>query len=200
MDCVLVPILRPTKAEGAFFCRKKFPALNCQVISNMDHEITNILIYPGSYTDIAVWNSSFLKRYIEALRRNEHITSTEGKYYLIGQYQHYFFLLRERFKTIAFKADTGYNPSNVLLTKLKNVKRGSVQAYFNDKLGHTRSWVEQTYGQWINTWRIISKEHRPHYSALKVRNIIIATAVLHNFEIRNGYLSNYFGEQKIVFL
>lgn len=86
MDCVLVPILKPKKfAEGAYFCRKKFPALNCQVVSNMDHLITNICVYPGSYTDGSVWSASFLKQYMEGLRRNQEITRNEGKYYLISK-------------------------------------------------------------------------------------------------------------------
>lgn len=43
MDRVLIPMLKPKKfAEGAFFCRKKFPALNCKVVSNTEHLITNI--------------------------------------------------------------------------------------------------------------------------------------------------------------
>lgn len=85
MDGVLIPILKPSTAEPAFFCRKKYPALNCQVVSNMDHEISSILTLPGSYTDISIWNGSFVKLYMEGLRRNREITESEGKYYIIGK-------------------------------------------------------------------------------------------------------------------
>lgn len=64
--------------------------------------------------------------------------------------------------------------------------------HFNKKLGHTRSWVEQTYGQWLNTWRVIGKEKRPHYTPQKVRDIVVATAILHNFEIRKGLVMRFF--------
>lgn len=84
MDCVLVPVFRPGTAEGAFFCRKKYPALNVQVTSDMDHIISSILIYPGSYTDISIWEQSHLKQYLEGLRRNGDIVRYEGKYYIIG--------------------------------------------------------------------------------------------------------------------
>lgn len=85
MDGVLVPVLKPSNAEPAFFCRKKFHGLNCQIVSDMDHLISSILVFPGSYTDISVWNSSYIKLYMEGLRRNEEITQNEGKYYLIGK-------------------------------------------------------------------------------------------------------------------
>lgn len=83
-------------------------------------------------------------------------------------------------------ADSGYNISKVLLTKLDDVPSDSPEMIFNKKLGHTRSWAEQTFGQWLNKWRIIGHEKRPHYTAEKVRDFIIATAVLHNFEKRDG--------------
>lgn len=81
--------------------------------------------------------------------------------------------------------------SRILLTKLDNVSDNSPEWHYNKALGHTRSWVEQTFGQLLNKWRIIGKEKRPHYSEQKVRDIVIATAVLHNFEKRDGLVREF---------
>lgn len=94
MDCILVPVFRPGTAEGAFFCRKKYPAVNVQVTSDMDHMISSVVIYPGSYTDMSIWDQSHLKLYMEALRRNEVITRTEGKCYIIGKLQTLIFIIK----------------------------------------------------------------------------------------------------------
>lgn len=84
MDCDLIPIFTPSEAEGAFFCRKKFRGLNCQLVVATTHEILSILAFPGSYTDISIWNNCFLKRYLKALRRDPSISTRKGKYYIIG--------------------------------------------------------------------------------------------------------------------
>lgn len=97
-------------------------------------------------------------------------------------------------------ADTGYNVSNIVLTKVKPVKPGSPEADYNSLMGHTRSLVEQTFGQWLNKWRAIGKEERLHYTPEKARDIVVATAVLHNFEILKRYVLNSwsFYQQKII--
>lgn len=76
--------------------------------------------------------------------------------------------------------------SRVLLTKLRNATPDSSEWAYNNKLGHTRTWVEQTFGHWVGMWRLIGKEHRSHYAVQKTRDLIVAAAVLYNFQKRNG--------------
>ena len=121
---------------------------------------------PGSYTDTIMWKYSDIKRYIEALRRDENIIRNEGKYYIL--------------------ADTGYSASKILLTKVANARPYTMKYYYNAAHGHARSWVEQSFGQLLMRWRCLGKERRLHYSPEKCENIIIACCVLHNFQLSGG--------------
>lgn len=84
MDRGSLFVEKPSVAEPEFY-RKKFPGLNCEVVSDINDEILSILVHAGSYTDMSIWNASFLKLFMERLRKNAEITRNERKYYLMGK-------------------------------------------------------------------------------------------------------------------
>ena len=74
--------------------------------------------------------------------------------------------------------DSGYPCSSTLLTPLQNVVTEAKRRY-NASHIKTRNIIERLFGVWKSRFQCLRNEIR--FSPIKCCNVIIATAVLHNF-------------------
>ena len=90
-------------------------------------------------------------------------------------------------------ADTAWGGGSELVMTPYTVADGSTEAqqWYNFVHSSTRFFVEETYGRWKNRFRCII--NGLHFSNEHSKNIIFATAVLHNTcTLCNDFDSEYF--------
>lgn len=163
IDCTVVKILRPPENEEAFYNHEHKHSLNVQVICGADKEVYSIRICPGSNNDQSIWRYSDARHFLRTLRQDP---TVERHYYILG--------------------DSGYSPSPILLTPIRNDAPGSVDAIYTTEFCRTRCVVERLFGDFSNIFICSSRRRVLYYKPGKAAKIILSTAMLHNFKLRNG--------------
>lgn len=163
IDCTVVKIIRPSENEEAFYNHAHKHSLNVQAICGANKVVYSIRICPGSNNDQSVWKFSDARHYLRRLRQDPAI---ERHYYILG--------------------DSGYNPSPVLLTPIRNAQPGSVNAVYTREFCRTRCIVEMLFGDFSNIFICSSRRRVLYYHPVKAAKIILCVAVLHNLKRLNG--------------
>lgn len=163
-------IVRPRDNEEAFFSHRHGHSLNVQVICHADLVINDIKICPGSNNDRFIWKYSDARHYMRSLRNDPQIVGEEGHYYIV--------------------ADSGYTPSPILLTPIRDAVRGTPKSFYTSDLCGTRCRIEITFGHWTNKLKCASRSRALHYAVPKAARIILSSAVLHNYIKLNGIRPN----------
>lgn len=163
IDCTVVKILRPPVNEEAFYNHEHKHSLNVQAICGADRYVYSLRICPGSNNDQSIWKFSDSRHYLRTLRQDPVV---ERHYYIWG--------------------DSGYSPSPVLLTPIRNAQPGSADYRYTREFGRTRCVVELLFGDLSNIFICSSRRRVLYYLPEKAAKIILSVAVLHDFRLRNG--------------
>lgn len=166
VDCTVVKIVRPSVNEEAFFNHEHRHSLNVQIVCGENLCIYDVRICPGSNNDRNIWKYSDAQHYMRSLRQNDDIIRDEGHYYILG--------------------DSGYTPSPILLTPIRETQAGSPESLYTNEHCRTRSIVERLFGDENNTYLCVNRKRVLHYKPRKATKIILSCAVLHNFKLLNG--------------
>ncbi|KAK3918410.1 Putative nuclease, partial [Frankliniella fusca] len=153
----------------AFFCRKGYLALNCQVICDSDLNIMNVdARWPGSANDRFIWNAS-------AARAVDEQAYWEDRCWLLVCC---LFLLQV---TLATLQHHGFMFLSLMLLL-------GLQSFFYTRLHcQCRNVVERCIGVLKSRFRILGCDRAINFkNAAYAGNIVNACCVLHNFCIRRG--------------
>jgi hypothetical protein len=159
IDGSQIAIKRPHINEHVFVNRKGYHAINVQAVCSADFTFSDIVVrFPGSSHDSFIWNSCTLKR--------RFVAGDYGNFVLLG--------------------DSGYAQRPWLMTPVRNPMTPAQLRYNGIHTG-TRFKIENTFGIWKSRFRCIDKSGGAmQYWPQRCCKIITATAVLHNYAIRNG--------------
>jgi hypothetical protein len=148
---------RPLRKQD-FFCRKGFYAMNCQVVCNDKFLILDLdCDWPGITHDARVWSYSTVRRYLETI----------PGYFLLA-------------------ADSAYPISPVVMKPYTNREAGEddTKRLFNFRLSALRTVMsENVFGIWKRRFPVL-RMLRAFY--LTSKDIILATAILHNLAVKFG--------------
>lgn len=157
IDCTLIKIDSVGGDDAEIFrCRKGYFAVNVQTVSDADLRIRNI---------VCRWPGSTHDQTIfnNSNLKQQFENNMYGQYLLIG--------------------DSGYTLKPYLMTQLQTVETAA-QNLYNESLIRTRNVVERQYGVWKRRFPILRLGMRLKLET--IRNIIVATAVLHNLALAMG--------------
>ncbi|KAK3916591.1 Putative nuclease [Frankliniella fusca] len=161
IDCFLKQLTNlPNNVEKqAFYSRKGYTALNCQIICDADLQILNIdARFPGSCNDRYIWNASAAKQVVQQ-------AYWEDRCWLLG--------------------DSGYFTEPWLHIPLPHAPAGTPEYYYTRLHCFCRNTVERCVGVLKSRWRVLSSDRTIHYrDAEYAGRIINACSVLHNFCVR----------------
>jgi len=171
--------IRIRSGDLSYANHKGFKSINVQVfidhrgrIRDCGDEWTHT---PGSRGDMAVYNVSDLRCWIEERARD----GVLGQREIGGEWMSWF-----------VAADGGYalRPSLMIpYTKERGVAvLPEYQGQFNFWFSSTRMLVEEVIGVVKGKWKILTSFHNLPYSPDEVQNMFTTCAILHNFIITNG--------------
>ena len=151
IDGVHIPIQSPGGKQSELYRnRKGIFSINCQVVCDHKHKLTNVVArWPGSVHDSRMWSNSQLCMEFES-------GSHEG----------------------ILLADSGYPLSRQVMVPFDYPCSDRSRGRFNRALCKSRVFVEQSIGNWKRRFPILSKQMRCKVDT--TLTIIVATAVLNN--------------------